>query len=170
MNPLQILKNTLGERFPHIKLGFDPAACGSGSSWLDIEADDQSLTVEWKPNFGFGLYISDSDTFDSGPTEIYRKESVLLKRLDMLIFENRLDIKMKELRELVGKTQQDLSLETGQKQSSISKFENRNDFQISSLEKFIEAFRGTLEVRAHFQDFDLPIVLSKNSKKIVNNK
>lgn len=77
----------------------------------------------------------------------------------MLLLENRLEIHMKELRELAGITQIDLSNALNQKQSSISKFENREDAQISTINNFVTALGGRLEVKAYFDDFDLSVCL-----------
>lgn len=162
---LESIKNRLIEKFPDIEMDYDPSQTDTGSSWLDIESENEHYTVEWKPNSGFGLYTNNLNSYGSRPTEIYRNEDVLFKRLLMLLLEKRFEIHMKELRELVGRTQLEISNQLGQQQSSISKFEKRNDVQISTMESFVTALGGTLEVKAHFDDFDLPIYSSKQSTR-----
>lgn len=162
MNALKKIQNRINERIPDVSMVYDPSEIKGGSSWLDVESNDQHITIEWKPDFGFGLYLDNDNSFGSGPNEIYRKEEALLKRVSMLLIEKRLAVKMKEIRELLGCTQENLSHLMGQRQSSISKFENREDMQLSSIENFVKALGGTLEIKAHFEDFDLQINLPKN--------
>jgi DNA-binding XRE family transcriptional regulator len=159
MKALEKIQNDINAVLPNLEMSYDPAETDSGSSWLDIETGEQHLTIEYKPDQGFGLYTGNNDSFGSGPNEVYRKETALLKRIAMLLLEQRLPITMKEIRELAGKTQKDLSTLMGQRQSSISKLENRTDVQLSSIESFITALGGKLVIKAHFDDFDLPVSL-----------
>lgn len=159
MTALVRIQRNIDAILPDLLMTYDPADTETGSDWLDIESDNQQLTIEYKPDQGFGLYTGDDHAFGSGPNEIYRKEAALLKRIEMLLLEQRKPIKMRELRELSGKTQKDMSELMGQRQSSISKFENRSDVQLSSVENFVTALGGRLEIKVHFEDFDLPVHL-----------
>ena len=77
----------------------------------------------------------------------------------MLLVDQRRYIKLKELRELLGQTQQQFSRVSGKNQSSISKIESRADLQFSTIERFVADLGGQLEIKAHFEDFDVPILL-----------
>lgn len=57
---------------------------------------------------------------------------------------------LKDLREAIGLTQQELALRLGVGQASISKIEHRADVQISTLERYIDALGGELRLGASF--------------------
>ena len=57
---------------------------------------------------------------------------------------------LSEVRQLAGKSQQEVATALGMKQPSLSKLEKQADMQISTLRKIVEALGGELEVRARF--------------------
>lgn len=164
MNTPEEIQKAISNLVPGASISLDSADTPTGSSWLDITFGGQQLTIECKPSFGFGLYSSNDNSFGSGPNEIYRNIDSLLIRISMLLIEHRQNINLKELRELSGITQVDFSDLSGQKQPSISKLENRNDMQLSTIKKFVNALGGSLEIKAHFNGFDVPIDLSSSKK------
>lgn len=164
MNTPEEIESAVYKLVPGASILIDKAEVPTGSSWLNIELDDQKLTIECKPSMGFGLYSSSDDSFGTRPDEIYRSVDSLLKRVVMILNEHKSVIKLKEVRELLGKTQGELSILSGQKQPSISKLERRDDFQLSSIEKVINALGGTIEIKVHFNEFDVPIDLSSGNK------
>ncbi len=82
---------------------------------------------------------------------------------------------LKELRQALKLSQEQLAESLETKQSSISKLENRTDIFISTLRRYIQAMGGDLEIVAHFPDGDVRInqfeefsdVNSKNDNKNV---
>ena len=60
------------------------------------------------------------------------------------------ELLLSEVRQLMGKSQQDVATTLGIKQPSLSKLEKQNDIQISTLRKIIRALGGELEVLARF--------------------
>jgi DNA-binding XRE family transcriptional regulator len=165
MNELKTLKDDLLKEIPQILCDYDPGDTESGSSWLDLKYEDQFINIEWNPAKGFGLYLDEDDSYGVGPNEIYRSKEKLYKRIFMLFVEHKLHIKLKELREIKGMSQTDLGKLLGQKQGSISKIESRdNDVMFKTLCTMVEALGGTLEIKAHFDDFDVPLDLSCSSE------
>jgi len=81
MNELEYVKEKLIKKFPKISLEYDPAETEKGSSWLDIKTNKQLITIEWKPQEGFGLYLDRNEGYGLGPTEIYRNKAVLFTRI-----------------------------------------------------------------------------------------
>lgn len=65
---------------------------------------------------------------------------------------NELEMSLRELRRLVGKTQIALSSELQMGQGELSRFENREDHRLSTLRRYIQAMGGELEVTAIFGD------------------
>ncbi len=55
-----------------------------------------------------------------------------------------------EVRQLAGKSQQEVAEALGMKQPSLSKLEKQADMQISTLRKIVKALGGELEVLARF--------------------
>jgi hypothetical protein len=63
-----------------------------------------------------------------------------------------LDMDLRGLRELVGKTQKDMALLVEQSQGQVSETERRGDHRLSTLRKYVEALGGEIEVVANFGD------------------
>jgi transcriptional regulator with XRE-family HTH domain len=62
---------------------------------------------------------------------------------------------MRTLREAAGHTQSDVAQTTKMDQSDVSRLENREDFrdcQVSTLERYVAALGGRLELVATFGD------------------
>ena len=57
---------------------------------------------------------------------------------------------LSEVRKLAGKSQGELAHVLGIKQPSLSKLENQDDMQISTLKKIIEALGGEVHIIARF--------------------
>jgi predicted transcriptional regulator len=59
---------------------------------------------------------------------------------------------LRSIRELTGKTQVELAPLLEMTQSELSKLENRNDYKLSTIRKFVEALGGELEIVAKIGD------------------
>jgi transcriptional regulator with XRE-family HTH domain len=57
---------------------------------------------------------------------------------------------LKDLRQAVAQTQQDLAVALGVGQDTISRLEKRSDMLLSTLRRYVEAMGGTLELVAQF--------------------
>jgi predicted XRE-type DNA-binding protein len=60
------------------------------------------------------------------------------------------ELLLSEIRQLAGKSQQEIAETLGMKQPSLSKLEKQADMQISTLRKIVEALGGKLEILARF--------------------
>lgn len=60
------------------------------------------------------------------------------------------ELLLSEVRQLSGKSQQEVAQTLGMKQPSLSKLEKQADMQISTLRKIVKALGGELEVLARF--------------------
>lgn len=65
---------------------------------------------------------------------------------------------LSEIRKLAGKSQGQLARQLGIKQPSLSKLENQDDMQISTLKKIIEALGGEVRIIALFKDREMRIL------------
>lgn len=57
---------------------------------------------------------------------------------------------LKDLRQAVAQTQQDLAMALGVGQDTISRLEKRSDMLLSTLRRYVEAMGGKLELVAQF--------------------
>ncbi|MBC7285732.1 helix-turn-helix transcriptional regulator [Hoeflea sp.] len=55
---------------------------------------------------------------------------------------------LRELRALAGRTQVDVSVGTGFKQTNVSRLEKRDDMKLSTLRDYVESLGGTLKIIA----------------------
>jgi len=67
------------------------------------------------------------------------------------------DMLLSEIRKFMGLTQEELASALSVTQPSLSKLENQNDMQISTLRRLIEALGGQLEIIAHLPHGDIRI-------------
>lgn len=74
------------------------------------------------------------------------------KQLRREVEQEILDMDLRGLRELVGKTQQDMAILVEQTQGQVSETERRSDHRLSTLRKYVEALGGEIEVVANFGD------------------
>jgi transcriptional regulator with XRE-family HTH domain len=77
--------------------------------------------------------------------ESIERSNVTYKRLKQ-------DMALEELRNALRLTQQQLAETLQVDQSAISKLERRTDMYVSTLERFIQAMGGRLEIRAVFPE------------------
>lgn len=63
-----------------------------------------------------------------------------------------------EVRKSVGLTQEELAVALGITQPSLSKLENQDDMQVSTLHRLIQALGGQLEIIAHLPRGDIRIL------------
>jgi len=63
-----------------------------------------------------------------------------------------LEMRLRELREMAGKTQAEVAEALEKVQGEISQFENRPDHMLSTLREYVRALGGKLEVIARFGD------------------
>lgn len=158
------LQRLLSESIPLGTVQVDPPDQPEGTWWIDVRAGKKHQALEFRPGKGFGIHQSNAG-FGEGPTEIYRTPERAAKRLVQLLATNgrRNSLHFKDIRELYGQSQIGLANKVGIKQSAISRFENRDEFKLSTLAAAIKALGGELEVRARFSDADVPISLSPKS-------
>jgi len=76
------------------------------------------------------------------------------------------DMPLNELREARELTQEHLAKILHVKQASISKMERRTDMYVSTLQDFVKAMGGKLEIRAVFGDAAVRINQFSDLKKV----
>ena len=166
MNPLLRIQKEL-EKYPSVRTQLDiPLDKDKGVWWLDASYDGGVLSIEYRPDIAFGLHLGKDSGYGSRPEEVYRSEDALLRRLKLLVGNQKKTIKFRELRELLGFTQAAVSRVLGQKQASVSRFESREDMRVSSLFRFVKSLGGQLEIRVHFEECSVPLFLDASTEEL----
>lgn len=79
------------------------------------------------------------------------------KRVDEAKRAMQLEIALAELRERRGATQADLADTLGTSRPNIGRIEKETDVRLSTLERYVEALGGKLEIHAVFDDADIKL-------------
>ncbi len=73
-----------------------------------------------------------------------------LREIDGRVEKEILEMNLRELRELLGKTQEEMAELTKMSQGQVSMTERRQDLLLSTLRRYVQALGGDLECVAHF--------------------
>ena len=68
-----------------INIEVDKPIDETGLWWIDLSADNFTITITWQHGIGFGLFTSDDDAFEK-PSEIHRHPDVAIIRLKQLFY------------------------------------------------------------------------------------
>jgi transcriptional regulator with XRE-family HTH domain len=74
------------------------------------------------------------------------------ERIERRVKDEMLEMDLRELRNLSGKTQTEVAQALEQTQGQLSETERRGDHRLSTLRRYVEALGGELEVTANFGD------------------
>ena len=75
-----------------------------------------------------------------------------LAEVDRRVEQTVLELQLREMRRLVGKTQAEIAAALKMSQGHVSETEQREDHRLSTLRRYVEALGGELEVVANFGD------------------
>jgi DNA-binding Xre family transcriptional regulator len=149
----------LARRFPDLALELDEPADDRGSWYLDVRrgGDAPPVVVEWRPDRGFGVSTPSDDDYDSGPDEIYPNLRAVYDRVVRLVLssgrtEPPRAVRLAELRQSLGISQEELAARAGVGQANISRIESRDDLKLSTLARIVEAMGASLSIRARLPD------------------
>jgi len=167
MNNIQELREQILRRHPDAVLNIDGPLHETGVWSLDIDLADKHLIVEWSPATGFGISTKSFETFGETADEHITSFSDAQRRVEELLTTDThtappLPVLLSRLRERYGITQRDLAEKLGIRQATISGIEHREDIQLSTLRRFVEALGGSLEVCGLFPDAKYSIVLTRS--------
>jgi transcriptional regulator len=79
------------------------------------------------------------------------------RQVDTIKRAMQLDIALAELRELRGVSQADVADGLGTSRPNVSRIEKEADVRLSTLERYVKALGGKLEIRAVFDDEDVKL-------------
>ncbi|UPT92446.1 helix-turn-helix domain-containing protein (plasmid) [Bradyrhizobium barranii subsp. apii] len=142
----------------------DEAESEGGESFIDISDGDFRTEVSYRPNFGFGIYVT-TGVFGQRPDEVFRNAAKAAKRIGQLresFFRDGVlrHLTLVEMRVLTGLTQVDVANALDIKQPSVQRIERRGNVQIETLARHIHAMGGRLEMSVVFDDMEAKLELT----------
>jgi transcriptional regulator with XRE-family HTH domain len=159
VNDVERLHKDLAERFRGRKVEIDPSGTETGSWFVNVfrDGDLAPVVVEWRPGTGFGLSTPGPDDFGTGVDESYPNAKAAFDRVVQLVLSDGPSVppeavRLAGLRQAGGITQAELAGRLGVAQANVSKVENRDDIQVGTLARIVEAMGATLSIQAVYPD------------------
>ena len=157
MNEIRQMQRFLLRAFSTARITLDEPLVKDGVWSLNLFLTDYHLAVAWQAGRGFGIASNDSHGYGEGADEVYEDLDSALPRIVELITYRRptvppKSVRLKDLREQLGLSQEEVARRLGKKQSSISRAEARSDFHVSTLQEIAQALGGRLVVKMVFPD------------------
>jgi transcriptional regulator with XRE-family HTH domain len=156
MNKIENLREELQRRFPDGTFHMSPPVRAEDQWTLDIRYKDRWVIVDWTPPDRFAVSSASENTlYGDGPDEVYSNSEEALKRLGALLATEArtsppLPALLSRIREDRRVTQAQIAQKLDIAQATVSGMERRKDIQLSTLQRFIEALGGVLEIVAKF--------------------
>jgi hypothetical protein len=157
MNEIRQMQRFLTRAFSTARITlYEPLV--KGGIWsLDLFLPDYHLAVAWQVGKGFGIVSDDTHGYGEGADEVYEDLDTVLPRIVELITNRRPtvppeSVRLKDLREQRGLSQEEVARRLGKKQASISRAEARSDFLVSTLQEIAQGLGGRLVVKVVFPD------------------
>src|SRR5687768_15851202 len=149
MNPLKALQQFVQRNYPEARTDLIAPLDSHGVWSLDVDLAEKHLAIEWSRATGFGVSSASDENYGEGPDEMYGSLEDAQQRVDQLLTTNErtspsFPVLLSRLRERQGVTQQELATRLGIRQATISGLEHREDVQVSTLRRVIEALGGKL--------------------------
>jgi DNA-binding XRE family transcriptional regulator len=147
----------LHKRIPKLTSEVDAPSRPTGDWFINVRLGDRSFVVEFRPDLGFGLSSTPSEELGEGPDEFFEDEVQVLERLiELLQTKARTEPQrvrlLQELRERRVLSQVVLAGKLGVRQPTLSKMERREDVNLSTLRRYVQALGGELHITARFPD------------------
>lgn len=148
---------------PDLACTIDPPDDPRGEWWVDLVRAPFRASVVWRHGLGFGLALGEGG-YGEGPDEIYRDPDLLVRRLRQLL-ESEPNAKaphamsLAEVRELIGRRQDDVARRLGIAQGAISRSERREDVKLRTLRDYVEALEGSVVILLRFKGCTVPLQL-----------
>jgi DNA-binding transcriptional regulator YiaG len=155
--PIESLQNALVKRFPDAQISLDKPRKASGVWFLDVASDGHPVHVQWQDGKPFGISSSQEQSYGDGADEIYEDEEAAYGRIVSLLLSHSFTsppraVSLKELRKENGLSQAELAEIMNKQQGEVSKIERRRDVLVSTLADYARAVRGELQIIVRMND------------------
>jgi DNA-binding XRE family transcriptional regulator len=157
MNEIRQMQRFLTRAFASARITLDEPLVKGGVWSLNLFLPDYHLAVAWQVGKGFGIVSDDTHGYGEGADEVYEDLNSALPRIVELVNNRRPtvppeSVRLKDLREQRGLSQEEVARRLGKKQASISRAEARSDFLVSTLQEIAQGLGGRLVVKMVFPD------------------
>jgi transcriptional regulator with XRE-family HTH domain len=158
MNPIEALKRDIERALPRVDVKLRRPRKVDGHWWLDATYDGHAVAIEWSPRHGFGISTDGlGGGYGEGPDEVFADCEEAAKRVIGLLVRGAgtnppAEVVLRELRAVLGFTQEQLANKLGVQQAAVSRLERRPDITLSSLRRYVEALGGQLEINVRTPD------------------
>lgn len=138
-----------------LDLTFTDGTCGIADLSADLDGPLAALRdpERWKEAHVSRGVVVWNDDLDLAPEFLYARTHALEPPKTVLdVAANQMTVTMRELRKLAGKSQVEVAEEMGVAQAEVSRLEGRADTKLSTIERYVKALGGEVEVIARFGD------------------
>jgi len=84
MTDIEIIERDLRARFPGATVRIDRPSVAGGTWYVDIRRNQQTLTIQWRPDRGFGV-SADAGAYGDGADEVYSTVAQVENRVAELL-------------------------------------------------------------------------------------
>ncbi|WP_237228891.1 helix-turn-helix domain-containing protein [Rubinisphaera sp. JC750] len=157
MTPIESLQQLLSARFPEASIALDRPRKPSGIWNLDIDLSGHFVNIEWQTGKGFGISCSPEHAYGEKTDEYFDSEEAAFGRIMSLLLSGTytsppLAVSLRELRKKIGLSQAELGRMLNKQQGEISKIERRSDVLVSTLSDYARACDCDLQILLREKD------------------
>lgn len=155
--PIESLESALRQRFPEAQISLDRPRKAAGVWFLDLVQAGHLVTVQWQLGHGFGMTSTPNPAYGERADEVYQDEEAAYGRIVSLVLSRTFTappptVSLKELRKESGLSQAELAVVLNRQQGEISKIERRKDVLVSTLTDYVKAVDGDLQIIVRLKD------------------
>jgi DNA-binding transcriptional regulator YiaG len=165
MNQIELMRAVLSCVFPEAKVTLEKPVRADGFWSMDVRLpNDYHLAIDWRESSGFGLTADAEHGYGESADEHYKTFEKALMRSVHLI-KNRAEtvppyaVRIKELRQKLKLSQEEVAGRMGVNQAAVSKLEGREDSRVATLQSYAQALGGRLVLKVVFDDVEEEIEL-----------
>jgi predicted XRE-type DNA-binding protein len=159
-NTVETFQKVIAVLCPKAAVQVESGGEKAGNVWVDIEENGVHVTAEWRPALGVGIYHPGENAYGTSPQEVFRDLPMAARRIRQLLRDQQAKpLGLRMLRNLLELSQEDVASKLHVKQAAVSRLESRKDVKLQSLVSMVRAMGGEVEVRVHFPECELPILV-----------
>ncbi len=166
MNQIELLRAVLSCFFRKAEITLEKPLHEKGFWSMDIRLPGgYLLAIDWRETSGFRL-TSDAEHGYGEPADEHFSdlEAALMRSVKLL--KNRMEtvppyaVRIKELRQKLKLSQEEVAGRMGVNQAAVSKLEGREDSRVATLQSYAQALGGRLVLKVVFDDLEEEIELA----------
>lgn len=81
MNPVEHLLKIISNQWQDAKIHIDQGIEPSSMTWVDVQWNDQAVSIQWRANSPFGLTLLPADGYGEGADETFETCEELIDRI-----------------------------------------------------------------------------------------